>query len=190
MRSINLLNLLNEIIHNDENMKNKKKYLISYLAGISIIVVFFITYKVQQYLEMRDLAKLKCDFTEEIAQRSIKISELSHLKTRDSSFDMLAVYYRYTPLYQMHEMLSIAMIMANKYNYGEAYYLTYSRLLYRRDSSEKIDSLTLKIGISYLKAAARLNNKDAQKRLGEYYMEGEFVKKDTVLGNKLCLFLM
>ena len=166
-------------------MKKKKKYLISYMAGISLIVLLFITYRVQQYLEMRDLAKLKCTFTEKMAQRSIKRMEPIYLKTADSSFDELAVYYRYTPLYQMHEMLSIAIIMANKYNYGEAYYLTYSRLLYRRDSSEKIDSLTLKIGISYLKAAARLNNKDAQKRLGEHYMEGEFVKKDTVLGNKL-----
>ena len=82
-------------------------------------------------------------------------------------------------------MLSIAIIMANKYNYGEAYYLTYSRLLYRMDSSEKIDSLTSKISISYLKAAAKLNNKSAQKALGEYYIEGKFVRKDTILGNKL-----
>jgi len=167
-------------------MKRKKKYLISYLAGISIVVVFLIADKVQQYLETRDNAKYTHTYiSEEDVQRSIKSSELNHLKTRDSSFDDLTYYYIYTPIYQTYEMVSITMIMANKYNYGEAYYLTYSNLLYRMDSSEKIDSLTSKIGISYLKAAARLNYKLAQKELGECYIEGEFVKKDTVLGNKL-----
>ena len=167
-------------------MENKKKYLISYLVGISIIVMPFIIYTAQQYLEMRDEAKQVHIYTsKDNVQDTIKRLEYLHLKTRDSSFDKLAVYYTYTPTYQMYEMLSIVMIMANKYDYGEAYYLTYSNLLYRMDSRERIDSLTSKIGISYLKAAAKLNYKSAQETLGEYYTEGKFVKKDTVLGNKL-----
>lgn len=166
-------------------MKNRKKYLISYLSGIFIIVAFFIIDKVHDYLEDRYPDEKVYIYTEMEAQKDIKRMEPIYLKTADSSFDELAVCYTYTSVYQLNEMLSIAIIMANKYNYGEAYYLTYSRLLYRMDSGEKIDSLTSKISISYLKAAAKLNNKSAQKALGEYYIEGKFVRKDTILGNKL-----
>ncbi len=166
-------------------MKNRKKYLISYLSGIFIIVAFFIIDKVHDYLEDRYPDEKVYIYTEMEAQKNIKRMEPIYLKTADSSFDELAVCYTYTSVYQLNEMLSIAIIMANKYNYGEAYYLTYSRLLYRMDSGEKIDSLTSKISISYLKAAAKLNNKSAQKALGEYYIEGKFVRKDTILGNKL-----
>ena len=166
-------------------MKNRKKYLISYLAGIFIIVAFFIIDKVHDYLEDRYPDEKVYIYTEMEAQKDIKRMEPIYLKTADSSFDELAVCYTYTSVYQLNEMLSIAIIMANKYNYGEAYYLTYSRLLYRMDSGEKIDSLTSKIGISYLKVSARLNYKYAQEKLGKYYIEGKFVRKDTILGNKL-----
>jgi len=167
-------------------MKNRKKYLISYLAGIFIIVAFYILDKVHDYMEDRYPDEKVYTFTPgENAQENIKRMEPIYLKTADSSFESLFYYYIYTPPYQMHEMLSIAMIMANKYNYGEAYYITYSRLLYNPDSDEKIDSLTSKISISYLKAAAKLNYKYAQEKLGKYYIEGKFVRKDTILGNKL-----
>ena len=166
-------------------MKNRKQYLISYLSGIFISVAFCMIDKVHDYLEDRYPDEKVYIYTEMEAQKNIKRMEPIYLKTADSSFDELAVCYTYTSVYQLNEMLSIAIIMANKYNYGEAYYLTYSRLLYRMDSGEKIDSLTSKISISYLKAAAKLNNKSAQKALGEYYIEGKFVRKDTILGNKL-----
>jgi TPR repeat protein len=87
--------------------------------------------------------------------------------------------------------LPYALLMANKYDYHRAYYDVFLCLIllywdYDYSSSfSKLDNQTRKMAIDYLKKGAEKEERNSLRRLGEFYIEGKFVEKDTVLGNQL-----
>lgn len=86
----------------------------------------------------------------------------------------------------LEEYLLYSIIMANKYNYPPAYYQVYDCLtsIYEHHSIE-IDEKTKALAITYLKRGVYLNECQSTKELGDLYLEGKYVPKDTILGKKL-----
>jgi len=91
--------------------------------------------------------------------------------------------------YGYEHFLPYSLIMANKYNYPQAYFDVYDCLLLLYGSEPKdiclLDSVTQKIAIEYLKKASSEGHSQARSILGEYYLEGIYFEKDTLLGNLL-----
>lgn len=88
--------------------------------------------------------------------------------------------------YGYERFLPFALIMANKYDYPQAYFDTYSCLWNICGSDgNKLDSTTQKMAIEYLQKASLKGHSQARETLGEYYLEGKYVEKDTVLGKRL-----
>jgi TPR repeat protein len=87
--------------------------------------------------------------------------------------------------------LPYALLMANKYYYPPAYNHVFHCLtsIYQdydiSKSLSKLDAQTRKMALDYLKKGARLDEKNSLWKLGQLYMKGIYVEKDTVLGNQL-----
>ena len=90
-------------------------------------------------------------------------------------------------------LLPYALLMANKYDYTDAYYDVYFclTLLYWDDCLDEscyLDSLDIQtrtMALEYLKKAADKGERNALRDLGWLYLEGKHVKKDSILGNQL-----
>ena len=87
-------------------------------------------------------------------------------------------------------LLYTALIMANKYEYPLAYEDTYYCLTdyyhkKRFTELEDIDPATRKMALDYLKKGAEKGNKECKKILGNHYLEGKYIEKDTIKGNQL-----
>jgi hypothetical protein len=94
------------------------------------------------------------------------------------AYDRLRNFYLLTKPF-----LRYALIMADKYDYTQAYFDVFSCIekMNKKRPSEK----EMKKGIRYLKVAALRNHHQAPYYLGELYMEGKYMPKDTVLGKYL-----
>ena len=83
--------------------------------------------------------------------------------------------------------------MALKYEYPQAYFDAYMLFLdsidfYRTTlSSDSCDKERIDKAIRYLKLAYEKGHEQAIDELGNLYMEGKFIKQDTILGKKLLL---
>jgi TPR repeat protein len=82
-------------------------------------------------------------------------------------------------------VLPCALIMANKYDYPQAYYDVYDCLWYLYDSPDMLDETTRKMAIEYLQKASLKGCLQARETLGEYYLNGIYFEKDTVIGKQL-----
>lgn len=161
-------------------MTNKKKDIIAYFVGVSVMLSIIIINKIYEYVEYTYPSKNVYVYTPgKNAQRYILSMEKYSYEHKDtSSFVSLTTYYIYTPRYQMQEELTVAMVSANKLDFGDAYELTSTRLLYWGNTTDLTDSLTSKIGLSYLKAAASHSSMNAIKELREGHIYNKYVNKD------------
>jgi hypothetical protein len=114
-----------------------------------------------------------------------ELKRLVLLKGDKKAFDELMIAYfneQYTG-----EYLFYALFMANKYNYPQAYFDVYQELEnlespYGRSIYEKD---TRGFMLEYLKKGAYLGHGQSKYELGNLYMEGKYLPKDTVLGKEL-----
>lgn len=92
-------------------------------------------------------------------------------------------------LYEQYdeEVLFYSILMANRSHYRQAYFDFYYLLKYADRSQEMkiFDNETRLLMIEYLKKGAALKHEQSMHELGELYMEGKYVPKDTILGKKL-----
>ncbi|MBP5426524.1 MAG: hypothetical protein J6Y29_01280 [Clostridiales bacterium] len=79
-------------------------------------------------------------------------------------YDLFVSYLDYSP----EKFLPYALIMANKYNYPQAYYDVYDRLWYLYENSDSLDVTTKKIALEYLEKAAQKGHTQARQTLEEY----------------------
>lgn len=92
--------------------------------------------------------------------------------------------------YPMDGILYPALIMANKYEYHLAYLNVYEALTsqdHKKGVSEleNLDDQTRKMALDYLKKGAEKGNKECKKILGNHYLEGKYIEKDTIKGKQL-----
>lgn len=94
--------------------------------------------------------------------------------------------------YGYEKFLPFALIMANKYDYPQAYFDVFSCLweIYGKTTTrfmllDSLDYTTQKMAIDYLKKASFKGHGQAKEILGEYYLYGMYIEKDTILGNQL-----
>ena len=83
--------------------------------------------------------------------------------------------------------LLCAMVMANKYNYPDAFHDIYDRITspYRGLSNIPIDTATFNLAYSYLKRGVELGSKSAKFSMSMLLLKGIFVPQDTILAKKL-----
>jgi hypothetical protein len=90
--------------------------------------------------------------------------------------------YHLDQIKPINEFVIYSMIMANKYNYPQACWDVYWRLVYLKDS---VDSQTLNIGMSFLQHGVELNSSSCMNELGQLYLDGKYVDRNEPLGNEL-----
>ncbi len=95
------------------------------------------------------------------------------------------LWYLYLDSSKPEEYLNYSLIMANKYDYTDAYFNVYRCLINLYPNKEMLDKLTVDIAIKYLQMAAAKKHQQALEILGDYYIKGKFVEKDVTLGRKL-----
>lgn len=84
------------------------------------------------------------------------------------------------------EYLYYSLIMSQKYNYPGANYWVYKCIVsFYEDNNIAIDTQTLNIALYFLRKGVELDNKNAQIELGELYLKGKYVIKDTIKGKEL-----
>ena len=86
--------------------------------------------------------------------------------------------------------LYVALIMANKYDYDEAYYdvfycLTRYSNKNKLDALDDLDNTTKAMALNYLIKGAAKGNNDCKRVLGSFYLQGKYVEKDIKKGSKL-----
>ena len=84
--------------------------------------------------------------------------------------------------------LLCSMVMANKYNYPEAFYRAYLFIVdpYTAGYDDiPIDTATFNLAYSYLKRGVELGSKPAKFSMSMLLLKGVFVQQDTVLAKKL-----
>lgn len=79
-------------------------------------------------------------------------------------YDLFVSYLDYSP----EKFLPYALIMANKYNYPQAYYDVYDRLWYLYGNPDSLDVATKKFALEYLEKAAQKGHAQARQTLEEY----------------------
>lgn len=91
--------------------------------------------------------------------------------------------------YEIGEFLPYALLMANKYNYPQAYYDVYECLVLMQSigkgTIESVDPKTKSLALEYLKLSSEKGLHLGMKTLGRFYMDGKYMPKDTVKGNQL-----
>lgn len=112
---------------------------------------------------------------------------LALTKGDTSAYYNLETYYIDSPI---EGFLYTSLIMANKYDYHLAYENVYYCLTdYRHKKEftelEDLDPITRKMALDYLKRGAEKGNKECKKILGNHYLEGKYIEKDTVKGKQL-----
>lgn len=109
---------------------------------------------------------------------------LALTKGDTSAYYNLNTYYMDYPI---EGILYPALIMANKYEYHLAYLNVYEALTsqdHKKGVSEleDLDPATRKMALDYLKKGAEKGNKECKKILGNHFLEGVYIEKDTVKG--------
>ena len=102
-----------------------------------------------------------------------------------------SLFMMYLDFQYPEEILFYSLIMADKYNYPDAYFDVFSCLTdvnryYEKDNDDwSLDSLNndlREMAVKYLIKAADKGHKQAKEVLEDYYLKGKYVKKDIVLG--------
>jgi hypothetical protein len=84
------------------------------------------------------------------------------------------------------EYLFYSLVMSQKYNYPGAYYWVYKCIVsFYEDNNIAVDTQSLNIALCFLRKGVELDNKNAQIELGELYLKGKYVTKDTIKGKEL-----
>jgi len=85
------------------------------------------------------------------------------------------------------EFLIYSLFMANKYNHPRACYYVYHCLtsIYENHHNGKIDKETKTLALKYLSKGVELGDPSSLSEMGELYINGKYVPKDTILGEKL-----
>lgn len=100
--------------------------------------------------------------------RETLVSELEKLviEKGDTSayYDLFVAYLEYSS----EKFIPYALIMANKYNYPQAYYDVYDRLWYLYENPDSLDVTTKKFALEYLEKAAQKGHTQARQTLEEY----------------------
>ena len=114
---------------------------------------------------------------------------LALTKGDTSAYYNLNIYYMDYPI---EGILYPALIMANKYEYHLAYLNVYEALTsqdHKKGVSEleNLDSATRKMALEYLNKGAEKGSKECKRILGNHYLEGKYVKKDTAEGKRLII---
>lgn len=110
------------------------------------------------------------------------------LKKGDTSaYYNLETYYMDYPI---EGILYPALIMANKHGYHLAYLNVYEALTshdHKKGVSEleDLDPITRKTALDYLIKGAEKGNKECKRILGNHYLEGKYIEKDTIKGKQL-----
>lgn len=117
-----------------------------------------------------------------------ELKKLALTKGDTIAYHELSIAYMDSP--NDDRFLNIALIMANRYNIPEAYLDVYYFLTdyYHRKDFKNLDDLddnTRALALAYLKKGAERGDKECQKILGHYYIEGKYFNKDTIKGNQL-----
>ena len=92
--------------------------------------------------------------------------------------------------YPIEGILYPALKMANKYEYHLAYLNVYEALTsqdHKKGISEldDLDPVTRKMALDYLKKGADKGSKECKKILGNHYLEGKYIDKNTSKGKQL-----
>jgi len=84
------------------------------------------------------------------------------------------------------EVMIYSTIMANKYQSPRAYFYVYYDLVsaHKNGLADMSEDLRT-IAIQYLKKSASLRDLGACNELGELYLEGKYIPKDSIIGGKL-----
>lgn len=88
-------------------------------------------------------------------------------------YDLFVVYLDYSS----EKFLPYALIMANKYNYPQAYYDVYDCLWNFYESSDSLDITTKIMALEYLQNAAQRGHTQALQKLDEYSGHKDFIPK-------------
>jgi TPR repeat protein len=90
------------------------------------------------------------------------------------------------------ELLFYSLIMANKYNYIDAYFDVFYEFFSineyyggERNSLDSLDKDSKDMAIRYLKQAVNKGHKQAKDILGDFYIDGKYVEQNIELGRKL-----
>jgi len=96
------------------------------------------------------------------------------------------LYFAYFDESGKEDFILYSIIMANKYESINGYYDVYSGLITVHENGlADMNEDMRNIAIQYLKKAANLNSIRANEELGNLYIEGEYILRDTSLGKKL-----
>ena len=166
-------------------MKNKQ-------LAINICLLLFgiiIGYKYSNYRAKVQIEEAENSITMNDTGISIKDLKISVITKGDTiAYKNLKIEYLNTEYYK-DEILFYSLMMANKYNYSQAYFDVYKSLtdIYEHDISVgSIDDKTKELALKYLYKGVELNEYDAICKLSELCFDGKYVSKDTILGNKLA----
>ena len=103
-----------------------------------------------------------------------------------------SAYFQFSTMdYPKYDLLYPALTMANKYQYHLAYYDVYDALTspsysFKSNSGIKnLDNESRTMALDYLKRGAEKGNKECKRILGNLYLEGKYIEKDTIKGKQL-----
>ena len=114
----------------------------------------------------RDISKNKAISMNTANQSDAELRQLIIQKGDSCAYDKLSVQYLD---YGYQDFLFYAVIIANKYNYPQAYFDLFFCLIYEYiDIYELIDEKTAALAIEYLIKAANMGHKQAQEMISEY----------------------
>ncbi len=117
-----------------------------------------------------------------------ELKELAIIKGDTNAYHEMSIAYMDSP--NDDRFLNVSLIMANKHNFPGAYLDVYYFLTdyYHRKDFKDLDDLdetTRIMALDYLKKGAEKRDKECQKILGQYYLQGKYIEKDTLKGNQL-----
>lgn len=153
-----------------------KYYIITIVNVITMTIICFYFYEQNKLIEV-----ITSNDT-----RPIELLKKIVIDSNDKS-----AYNELTDAYlneQYHEeVLFYSLLMANISHYRQAYFDFYHLLKYadRSQGIKIFDNETRLLMIEYLKKGVALKHEQSMHELGELYMEGKYVPKDTILGKKL-----
>lgn len=153
-------------------MRNKKKILV-----LIIYTFIFIVFS--------------CNRNKEIPMNNVSNSEMElYRKLAIEKGDTIAYKELELEINHSDGFLYVSLIMANKYNYPLAYYNVFHCLVKQSNKKEfealgDLDEKTKKMALDYLIIGAERGDKQCQNILGNYYIEGKYLKKDVEKGNQL-----
>jgi TPR repeat protein len=114
--------------------------------------------------------------------------ELALEKGDTNAYDEMSIEFMDSP--NDDRFLLTALLMANKHNYGPAYRDVYYCLTddYHKGNKselEDLDKKTRELALKYLIDGADMGNGDCMRILGQLYIDGKYLPRDIVKGNKI-----